>query len=277
MRTALEGSQSITVGNRLSLTPSVEVGLRQDGGDAETGAGMDVGGGLAFNDTVTGLSLDVRVRTLLVHQAEGFTDRGVSLSFGWDPSPSSPLGLTARIAPTWGGQAMGGAEALWNSQMAYGAGAPGVRSRRLRQRRDRLRPAGRRPLRRSASDRGYRPEPCRVEGRRVTGRESVACPALSQPGRSPKPVGTFPPPALRTRRADFRHRALQWNHTARTRVPGHGERMGLASCGTQLAPVRRTGRGVVRPVYALATATARVVPFACACDDVRHSCSSAGY
>ena len=92
-------------------------------------------------------------------------------------------------------------------------------------------------------------------------------PALSRPGRSPKPVGTFPPPALRTRRADCRHRALQWNHAARTRVPGHGERMGLASCGTQLAPVRRTGRCVVRPVYALATATARVVPFACACDD----------
>ena len=67
------------------------------------------------------------------------------------------------------------------------------------------------------------------------------------------------------------------NHAARTRVPGPGERMGLASCGTQLAPVRRTGRCVVRPVYALATATARVVPFACACDDVRHSCSSAGY
>ena len=76
-----------------------------------------------------------------------------------------------------------------------------------------------------------------------------------------------------TRRADCRHRALQWNHAARTRVPGHGERMGLASCGTQLAPVRRTGRCVVRPVYALATATARVVPFACACDDVRHSAS----
>ena len=28
---------------RLSLKPSVEVGLRQDGGDAETGGGMDVG------------------------------------------------------------------------------------------------------------------------------------------------------------------------------------------------------------------------------------------
>ena len=123
VRAALEGSRGFTLGGRLSLRPSVEVGLRRDGGDAETGAGMDVGGGLAFADTVTGLSLDVRVRTLVVHQAEGFSDRGMSLSFGWDPTPSSPLGLTAKVAPTWGGQARGGAEALWGNQMAYGMGS----------------------------------------------------------------------------------------------------------------------------------------------------------
>ena len=124
VRTALEGSRGYTlVGGRLSLTPSVEVGLRRDGGDAETGAGMDVGGGLAFTDAVTGLSLDVRVRTLVVHQADGFNERGMSLSFGWDPTPSSPLGLTARVAPSWGGQARGGAEALWSNQMAYGMGS----------------------------------------------------------------------------------------------------------------------------------------------------------
>ncbi len=123
VRTALEGSRGFTVGGRVSLTPSVEVGLRQDGGDAETGTGMDIGDGLVFADSVTGLSLDVRMRTLVVHQAKGFTERGMSLSFGWDPTPSSPLGLTARVAPSWGGSAMGGAEALWHSQMAYGAGA----------------------------------------------------------------------------------------------------------------------------------------------------------
>ena len=120
LRTALESSRGFTVGGRLSLTPSVELGLRQDGGDAETGTGMDIGGGLTFSDTVTGLSLDVQVRTLVVHQADGFRERGMSLSFGWDPRPSSPLGLTARIAPAWGRQATGGAEALWNSQMSYG-------------------------------------------------------------------------------------------------------------------------------------------------------------
>ena len=121
LRTPLEGSRGFTVGGRLSLTPSLEVGLRQDGGNAETGTGLNIGGGLVFSDTVTGLSLDVQVRTLMVHQAEKFRERGMSLSFGWNPTPSSPLGLTARIAPSWGGQATGGAEALWNSQMTYGS------------------------------------------------------------------------------------------------------------------------------------------------------------
>ena len=144
VRTALEGSRGYTlVGGRLSLTPSVEVGLRRDGGDAETGAGMDVGGGLAFTDAVTGLSLDVRVRTLVVHQAEEFSERGMSLSFGWDPTPSSPLGLTARVAPSWGGSAQGGAETLWNNQMAYGMGSHQMYGgRRAAQRRHRLWAAG---------------------------------------------------------------------------------------------------------------------------------------
>ena len=124
VRTALEGSRSFTLGGgRLSLTPSVEVGLRRDGGDAETGAGMDVGSGLAFTDAVTGLSLDVRVRTLVVHQADGFTERGMSLSLGWDPTPSSPLGLTAQVSPSCGGQSRGGAEALRGGQMAHGTGS----------------------------------------------------------------------------------------------------------------------------------------------------------
>ena len=110
VRTALEGSRGFTLGCRVSLTPSVEVGLRRDAGDAETGAGMDVAGGLVFTDTVTGLSLDVRARTLVVHQAEGFTERGMLLSLGWDPTPSSPLGLTAQGAPSWGGHPTAGAE-----------------------------------------------------------------------------------------------------------------------------------------------------------------------
>ena len=40
------------------------------------------------------------------------------------------------------------------------------------------------------------------------------------PGLNPAPIVTFPAPALRTRRADFRHRALQWDHAPRTRTAG---------------------------------------------------------
>ena len=57
----------------MSLQRKLNFGLWRDGGDAETGTGMEMGGGLVVSDTGTGLSVDVRVRTLLVHQAEGLS------------------------------------------------------------------------------------------------------------------------------------------------------------------------------------------------------------
>ena len=130
-RTGLEGSRDYTLAGRLSLRPSVEVGLRHDGGDAETGAGMDIGGGLVVSDASTGLAVDLRVRMLVMHQAEGFRERGMALSLSYTPTPSTPLGFMARVAPSWGGQAMGGAEALWGREsmagMAHGSFAQGNR------------------------------------------------------------------------------------------------------------------------------------------------------
>ena len=120
LRTALEGSQSMTIASRLALTPSVEIGIRQDGGDAETGRGMDLGAGLVLADGVTGLAIDIRVRRLLVHQAEGFAENGISISVSYNPTPSTPLGFTARVSPAWGGDAMSGAEALWGRESMAG-------------------------------------------------------------------------------------------------------------------------------------------------------------
>ena len=131
LRTGLEGSRDYALGDVLSLKPLVEVGLRHDGGDAETGAGMDVGGGVTVSAPAAGLSVDLRVRMLLVHQAEGFRDRGMSMTLSYDPTPSTPVGLTARLAPSWGGQATGGAQALWGREtmagMADGGFAAGNR------------------------------------------------------------------------------------------------------------------------------------------------------
>ena len=130
-RTGLEGSRAYMRAGRLSLRPSVEVGLRHDGGDAETGAGLDVGGGLVMADASTGLAVDLRVRMLVMHQAEGFRERRMAVSLSYNPTPSTPLGFTARVAPSCGGQATSGVEALWGQEtmagMARGGGADGTR------------------------------------------------------------------------------------------------------------------------------------------------------
>ena len=119
LRTAPEGSKSMTIDARMAFTPSVEVGIRQDGGDADVGRGLDVGVGLMLADGVTGLAVDVRIRRLLVHQADGFAENGLSVSVSYDPTPKTPLGFTARVSPAWGGDAMkrgvrGGSHACWH-------------------------------------------------------------------------------------------------------------------------------------------------------------------
>ena len=76
VRTALEASRGYVFGHGIALRPSFEVGLRRDGGNAETGAGVDIAASLIASDPLTGLSVDVRVRTLLVHQDEGVQGTG---------------------------------------------------------------------------------------------------------------------------------------------------------------------------------------------------------
>ena len=86
------------------LTPSMEIGVRHDGGDAETGFGADIGAGLSWADPGSGLSADIRARALLAHEADGFSERGFSGSgsVSWDPEPSTALGpsltLTQKIS-----------------------------------------------------------------------------------------------------------------------------------------------------------------------------------
>ena len=130
-RTGLEAARGYALAGRLSLRPSVEVGLRHDGGDAETGAGLDVGVGLVMSDASTGLAVDLRVRTLVMHQADGFRERGMALSLSYNRTPSTPLGFTARVAPSWGGDARSGADAMWGREtmagLAHNAAVNGTR------------------------------------------------------------------------------------------------------------------------------------------------------
>ena len=122
LRAGLEASRGYDFRSGLSLQPSLEVGLRQDDGNAETGAGVDVAGGLIFSVPSRGIKADLRVRTLLMHQDQDYRERGVLVSFSYDPKPSTPLGMTVRLAPSWGGQARSAAEALWSRETMEGLG-----------------------------------------------------------------------------------------------------------------------------------------------------------
>ena len=113
---AQPGSESGTrpgSGSGASLTPRIEVGARHDGGDAETGAGVELGGGLAWSAPALGLRLDVEGRTLLAHGDDDLEDRGFAASVAYDPDPATLRGPSLTLRQDWGGAATGGIDALF--------------------------------------------------------------------------------------------------------------------------------------------------------------------
>ena len=98
LRLILEGSRAFeTKGG--TFTPSAEVGLRHDAGDAETGTGLELGGGLTFAGN--GFSVAAQARMLAAREESGYEEWGASVSVRKDPGPSG-RGLSLTIAPTWG-------------------------------------------------------------------------------------------------------------------------------------------------------------------------------
>ena len=122
LRLGLEGSLDLALGGGL-LTPTVELGLRHDGGDAETGFGVELGGGTVFADAARGLMAQVMVRGLVAHEAADFRDWRVSGSLRFDPTPSSELGPAVALTPSWGGASSGGVAALLGRETLAGLAA----------------------------------------------------------------------------------------------------------------------------------------------------------
>ena len=112
LRLGLEGSRPILFDGGFTLTPSLEIGVRHDGGDAETGFGLDLGGGLALSDPKRGLQAELRGRGLLAHESKGFRDLGFSGALAWEGKPGSDRGAKLRLTQTVGGSSSGGADAL---------------------------------------------------------------------------------------------------------------------------------------------------------------------
>ena len=120
LRLVLEGSRPVALAGGGSFTPALEVGLRVDGGDAETGTGLEVGGSLRYA-TPWGLSIEASVRGLLAHEDSDYREWGASGALRFDPGQQGK-GLTASITPTWGSTASGMSR-LWNPTGAQGLAA----------------------------------------------------------------------------------------------------------------------------------------------------------
>ena len=134
LRVGLEGTwRGLEAGDGTFL-PRLEVGVRHDGGDAETGFGADVGAGVAWTDPSRGVKADLAMRGLLTHEAGSFREHGFAGSLSWDPTPSSERGPSLTLSQTVGPQASGGMDALLGAEAAGVPGAANAGGEELRRR-----------------------------------------------------------------------------------------------------------------------------------------------
>ena len=143
LRLIVEAERAFEVEGGGMFVPSGEVGLRVDGGDAETGSGLEVGAGMSY--TRGAVTIEGQVRALVAHEESGYEEWGASGSIRVNPSASG-RGLTFGIAPVWG-SSWSQTERLWEArnvteigqsarfeasrglevELGYGMGAPGAR------------------------------------------------------------------------------------------------------------------------------------------------------
>ncbi len=79
------------------IRPYVEANVRQDGGHAETGTGLELGGGVRFASGQ--VKAELRTQGLVMHTAEGFTEWGAS---GVVQVGGGSTGWGMTIRPSWG-------------------------------------------------------------------------------------------------------------------------------------------------------------------------------
>ena len=122
LRLVLEAGRSFALDEGAVLAPALELGLRHDGGDAETGTGVEVGGRIRYADAGSGLTVEANARTLVAHEDSGYREWGAGGSVRLGPDASG-RGLSLALAPVWGTPSSG-VDRLWSARDAAGL-APG--------------------------------------------------------------------------------------------------------------------------------------------------------
>ena len=114
LRLIVQGERRFELQDGGMFMPSGELGLRIDGGDAETGTGLEVGAGMQY---IRGaFTIEGQVRALVAHESSGYEEWGASGAIRVNPSASG-RGLTFGITPVWG-NAGSQAGRLWGAEDA---------------------------------------------------------------------------------------------------------------------------------------------------------------
>ena len=122
VKVALSGSRSLSLGSG-TLTPSVELGLRRDGGDGYNSLDSEVGAGLRYMSAARGITVEVNGRRLLFSR-EGLGEWGAGGMVRYDHG-ADRRGLMFSALPSYG-DAASGVKMLWDDRRA-GPGAGGSR------------------------------------------------------------------------------------------------------------------------------------------------------
>ena len=116
VRLLVEVSADTTIGANATFASKFEVGVRHDGGDAETGMGLEVGGGLSYADRARGLKVEATIRGMMAHQADSFSEWGFGGSVAYQPFGPDE-GLSVRMGSSWG-VAESGVQEMWSPHAA---------------------------------------------------------------------------------------------------------------------------------------------------------------
>ena len=123
-RLLLAGSGSMPLGAFGALSSTLEAGLRYDGGDAETGAGFEIGGGLGYS--FGQLQVRVNARTLLTHANADYEEWGYNTSIEYRPGANGQ-GLLLKLGSAWG-MDQSGVQSMWSQETARGLARGGPMS-----------------------------------------------------------------------------------------------------------------------------------------------------
>ena len=100
LRLLLEASHERVLANHATLTPSLEAGLRRDGGDLGSGLGLEAGASLLWRAPQTGWTGELRARALVAHERDR-DEWGISARLRLDPA-SDGRGLSLSFGPEYG-------------------------------------------------------------------------------------------------------------------------------------------------------------------------------